>query len=51
MHLLLKVSAQVTTCDASLQRTADVVRTGVRIPAFSRPKQTTADPLRLRLFG
>jgi hypothetical protein len=51
MHLLLKVSTAMTVCDASLQLTADVVRTGVRIPVFSRPKQTSADPLTVRLCG
>jgi hypothetical protein len=51
MHLLLKVGTEMTACDASLQLTADVVRAGVRIPVFSRPKQTSADPLTVRLCG
>jgi len=51
MHLLLKMSTEMTACDANLHLTADVVRSGVRIPVFSRPTQTSAKPLTVRLCG
>ncbi|GID94188.1 hypothetical protein ACFQFC_08895 [Amorphoplanes digitatis] len=51
MHLLVRASPAMTTCHARLELSADVVRSGLRIAAFSRPRQTSADPLTVRLWG
>ncbi|MET8154157.1 hypothetical protein ACIBSW_20065 [Actinoplanes sp. NPDC049668] len=51
MHLLVRASPAMTACDARLELSADVVRSGLRIAAFSRPRQTSADPLTVRLWG
>ncbi|MEU7904961.1 hypothetical protein [Actinoplanes sp. NPDC049118] len=51
MHLLVRASPAMTTCHARLELSADVVRSGLRIAAFSRPRQTMADPLTVRLWG
>lgn len=51
MHLLVRAGSAMTACDARLELSADVVRSGRRIAAFSRPRQTSADPLTVRLWG
>jgi hypothetical protein len=51
MHLLVGASPAMSVCDARVELTADVVRSGFRIATLGRPKQTSADPLTTRLFG
>jgi hypothetical protein len=51
MHLLVKAQPAMAACDASLGLTADVIRSSIRIPLLSSPKQALADPLSLRLWG
>ena len=51
MHLILALGDGMTTCDAHLRLTADVVRAGLRIPVFSKSRQAQADPLSVRLCG
>jgi hypothetical protein len=51
MHLVVALGRGMTSCDAHLHLTADVVSAGLRIPVFSRPKQAHADPLSVRLCG